>query len=509
MPDVEGKNDRRFAIALTTLYAAWVVFVAMHHEPWRDEADAWLAARDMGLRQLFHWLGPAGWPGLWYLLLMPLAKAGLPVTAMKLLHAALAIGVVGLIAFFAPFSRLMKVLIAFSYFIIYEYAAVSRGYVLTVLLLLLIAMVLSARERRYVLLGVLLFLLFNATTHGFLFAGAISAVVAVQAIARREFSRPMVAGAIIAGIGGLLAFITLLPAAHGAPQGHMRRWPVIQYVLCEAFFPRVPHYYPAYFRETHGNHLLAYAAYYGLRTAGFVIVLAACALLAIRRRWDALAIVLLGWGAVNYIGVFKWFGDDRHAGLLFVLVVFGLWIAGPRGQAKWAGWESVDAAAYRFSHGILAASLLVACAVGVLWSYHDIRWDYSGSTEAAAYIRDHGLTKIPIVASGATLSESILPELPGTRFWYASRHDYGTYVDWGGNWRADDKIPQREIRRRADQQFPSQQYLLVIHEAPLKGSAAEGYRLVFENTHHVFEHVEERYYLYLRDDFTNGASQRP
>jgi len=80
-------------------------------------------------------------------------------------------------------------------------------------------------------------------------------------------------------------------------------------------------------------------------------------------------------------------------------------------------------------------------AIGVRWSYHDIRWDYSGSTEAAAYIRDHGLTKIPIVASGATLSESILPELPGTRFWYASRHAYGTYVDWGGNWRADDKIP--------------------------------------------------------------------
>jgi hypothetical protein len=499
MPDGQPKNERRFAIALTALYAAWVLFVAIHHEQWRDEADAWLAARDMGLAQLFHWLGPAGWPGLWYLLLMPLAKAGLPVVAMKLLHAALAIAVVGVIAFWSPFSRPMKALIAFSYFISFEYAVVSRGYVLTVLLLFLIAAVLAAREHRYVLLGILLFLLFNSTTYGFLFAGVISVAVAVCATARREFSRRLLLGAMIAAAGGLLAFIVLLPSAHGAPQGHMRRWTVIQYVLCEAFFPRVPHYYPAYFRESHGNNLDAYAAYYGLRAAGLLIVMSACALVAIRRRWDALAIVLLGWGAINYIGVFKWFGDERHAGLLFVLVIFGLWIAGTRGQTNWAGWEGVDALAYRFSHGIFALSLVVACAVGVKWCYRDIRWDYSGSTEAATYIRDHGLTKIPIAVAGGAPAESLLPELPGTRIWYAARQDYGTYVDWGRNWREDERITQSETLKRVNRQFPSGKYLLLMPGQPLKGPGAAGYRLIFENSHYLFEHPEERYYLYLRE----------
>jgi hypothetical protein len=185
--------------------------------------------------------------------------------------------------------------------------------------------------------------------------------------------------------------------------------------------------------------------------------------------------------------------------LLFVLIVFGLWIAGPRENVSWPGWKKVDAATYRFSHGILAASLLVACAVGVLWSYRDIRWDYSGSSETAAYIRDRGLTKIPIVAAGGPATEAMLPELPGTRFWYASRQAYGTYVDWGRTWQTDDRVTQSETRRRANRQFPSGQYLLVVCERPLKGPAAEGYRLVFENTHYVFEHVEERYYLYLRE----------
>jgi len=64
-------SEARFAACLTLVYAVWVLFISLHHEAWRDEADVWLAARDMGPRELFHWLGGAGTPGLWYTLVMP------------------------------------------------------------------------------------------------------------------------------------------------------------------------------------------------------------------------------------------------------------------------------------------------------------------------------------------------------------------------------------------------------------------------------------------------------
>src|SRR5207248_1486395 len=110
------------------------------------EADVWLAARDMTPVQLFHWLGSAGTPGLWYFLLMPLSKLGLPYVSMTLLHAMIAIVVAALIAFRSPFSRLLKTLILFSYPLAYEYSVVARSYVLTCLWLFLIAMQLRAER---------------------------------------------------------------------------------------------------------------------------------------------------------------------------------------------------------------------------------------------------------------------------------------------------------------------------------------------------------------------------
>src|SRR5690242_7219417 len=86
-------TDRTFAIAVTVIYSACVLAAGLHHEGWRDEADAWLAARDLPMGQWFSWLGGAGTPGLWYVLILPLARSGLPYLSMTLLHVGLAIGV--------------------------------------------------------------------------------------------------------------------------------------------------------------------------------------------------------------------------------------------------------------------------------------------------------------------------------------------------------------------------------------------------------------------------------
>src|SRR6185437_15407066 len=106
-----------------------------------------------------------------------LAKSGLPVESMTLLHVSFAICVAGLIAFASPFTRVIKTLLVFSYYISYEFAVISRSYVLTIVLLFLIAIVLRSRTPRPLVLGLLLFLLFNANAHGFFIAGVIWVVV--------------------------------------------------------------------------------------------------------------------------------------------------------------------------------------------------------------------------------------------------------------------------------------------------------------------------------------------
>src|SRR4051794_30392175 len=107
-------------IVLFLTYAAWVLTLALHHELWRDEADVWLAARDQSPLQLLRSLGGAGTPGLWYLLVMPLAKFGLPVVSMQVLHAALASAAVGLLIFFSPFPLWFSALFSCSYLMAFE-----------------------------------------------------------------------------------------------------------------------------------------------------------------------------------------------------------------------------------------------------------------------------------------------------------------------------------------------------------------------------------------------------
>jgi hypothetical protein len=492
----DSSQDRRFALILTAIYAALVIWVAIHHEPWRDEADAWLAVRDMSLGQLFHWLGGAGSPGLWYLLLMPLAKLGLPYISMTLLHTGLAIAVAAMIAFRAPFPRLYRCLIIFSYHFVYEYAVISRSYVLTVLLLMLIAATLTARTWRPRILGTLLFLLFNTNAHGFFIAGVLSIVIAADLVWRRKLSKAVLIGAIIAAAGGLLAFLQLLPPSLAHPPNAFPHWPVAGDAISQAFFSRVPPYFGPFIKYAHGRIWAAEVMYYGIRGIGLFILLSI--LFLIRKSPVAAASLLLSSVALIYVFIFKWYGGERHAGLLQAMVIFALWVAG----WPWSGRTAIakpnrKTVFAKLSQIAFLASLCGSCIAGAIWSYRDIRWDYSGSKEAAQFIQSHSLTGLPIAAVPSPHAEALLPYLPGTRFWYIGPQDYGTYVRWDQDWSAEYLLSDNEVVTRIQKQFPDGRNLLLTGYKPLKNPQASGYKLIFQNSRYIFENPgNETFYLY-------------
>jgi hypothetical protein len=493
MESLKPSSEHRYAFFLTCAYAAIVLTVCLHHEPWRDEADPWLATRDMSLPQLFRWLGPAGTPGLWYLLLMPLAKLGLPYVSMSLLHASLAIAAAGVIAFAAPFPRLFKVLVLFGKFLLYEYAIIARSYVLTLLLMMLIAVVLTRKRKRWRLLGVLLFLLFNTNVHSFCIAAVTCVVVAIDLWRKGQWSRNAVVGAVIAGLGGVLAFLQILPAVNmhtGVPQG----WRAIGDALLQIFFPYVPPYIGFFRAHSHGQEWLAEVNYTAIRCFGAALILGI--LYQLRHAPKAVAIFVLAALPLFYIFATRWYSDDRHAGLIFLLLVFVMWIG---------GWPSRESAGNGpgLTGVALAATLLLSCFAAIVWSWNDICYDYSGSRAAAEFIRVRSLTQLPIAAFPDTPGESLLPYLPGTRFWYVARQDFGTFTDWRQHWEVEGiSVSDQEILRRVRQKFPSTPHVLVLAEKPLQNPAANGYELVFQNTEHIFVEYprRENYYIYLHRD---------
>ena len=136
----------------TVLAVAWACFTTMvllvvhHHEPWFDEAQAWLIARDNSLfEMLFRRLHYEGTPGLWHVLLWVPARLGAPFRTISYLSALLASVSAGLVLFFAPFPVWLRVLFVFGYYPAYQYAVIARSYGLNLLLIILAAILYSTR----------------------------------------------------------------------------------------------------------------------------------------------------------------------------------------------------------------------------------------------------------------------------------------------------------------------------------------------------------------------------
>src|SRR4030042_3735997 len=116
------------ALFLIRLYSAINIVLLLHHEPWEDEAQAWLIARDLDIASIFKQMAYEGSPALWHMLLLPFAKTGLPYMSEFILHLIIAIAAVAVFILYAPFSRVTKVLFIFSYYMGYEYSIIARSY---------------------------------------------------------------------------------------------------------------------------------------------------------------------------------------------------------------------------------------------------------------------------------------------------------------------------------------------------------------------------------------------
>lgn len=123
-------------MASTVFWLKWE-----YHELWKDEWQAWFVSKDKNLWEILSFLHYEGHPALWYLFLKPFTwiSAFLPVSEEKILSVAHVIPL--LLSYFLFWKKLtlptiVKLAFGASYFLIFEYGVVNRGYVLVLLFLL-------------------------------------------------------------------------------------------------------------------------------------------------------------------------------------------------------------------------------------------------------------------------------------------------------------------------------------------------------------------------------------
>src|SRR4051794_2460021 len=458
--EAETPASRTFAVLLGVTFVVLVHFVVAHHEPWRDEADPWLYVRDASLPTILARTRYVGLPALWFLCLAPLAKLGLPYFTQKILHLGIAAASVGLMAWRAPWSRLTKVLIAFSYYFAYEYSVIVRSYALTMLLMFAAAALYPHRRERPLAFALLLLLLFNCNAQGFFIAGTF----AVLFVLERDFDRRRIAAIAIIVAAAIVAYLQVRTPPDPAREGVMRvlNRDAFAWSVSNAFLPTLP------------------------TAIGFVFGMALLLVvtLALRRSREAVLFLWMPLASLAILYSYVWLGGLRHAGFFLLLTLVAIWIGAGEIDRRWAMAAAV----------MLNLALLVSTVVGIRYAIADIQQPFTGAVDMASFIRGQHLEAVPIAAHNLTQAEAILPMLPGTKFWYAGLGEYGSYMKWDSAFERALNVTYPEAERRSIEHFRGRRWLLLFN-VEIPDPASHGFRLLHV-TAEPFEKTDERYWLY-------------
>lgn len=198
--------------AVLLLFTTIAGVAAWFHEPWSDEAQAWLIARDLGIPGILHQMGYEGSPPLWHLLLWALTRLQLPYAALGAVSVALVAGGMYIWLRWSPLPAPVRFLVPFAFYYQYQYAVVTRSYALSTLLAFAAAALWRARKVRVIPLAAVLALLAQTNMHGFTIAMGIACAFAWECV--RDFwdgrlRRPQF---LEVGIGGALVLASAVIA---------------------------------------------------------------------------------------------------------------------------------------------------------------------------------------------------------------------------------------------------------------------------------------------------------
>jgi len=184
MKELFNKNEKAVNRILFCVFCFSLIIISLFHEPWFDEAQAWMIARDASLYELLFVMPHyEGHPALWSLLLAVPAKLGVPFEiGLKIIGFIITSVSTYLIIFKSPFPKCIKYFLPFSFFFFYQGGVIVRPYAFLILVLSLLGYFFNKRNERPFLFSFLLFLLCCTSAYGIVFACGIALCIVAEII---------------------------------------------------------------------------------------------------------------------------------------------------------------------------------------------------------------------------------------------------------------------------------------------------------------------------------------
>ena len=458
MKEVCEKLKPYLVILIFSVYVLFNGILLLFHAPWRDEANVWLMARDLSPLQLLREIKYQGHPCLWYFLVMPFAKLGLPFRTIGMISTIVMTVAAGIYLWKGPQWIGIKALVVFSPIFTYFYPTIARNYCLIALILILLAWNYSERNEHPVRYGILLGLLVQADTIAIAPAGMIAFVWLVENVYNRVHTGSMERLAnCLKGIW--IPFVSLL------------FWMVQFYQVSDS---------PMFeFQSLGGRELLReirnYAYIILIRVTGFsqtmctiffVAVILAAAVVSYRLRNIGTAMVML----LSYLFqcVFSVMVYQLHIWHYLSLVFTFLWM-------MWAMQKTAEEKKrekdriYRGAAGTLQVLLGILAVVMLLHWNSDaepsnlqqaLHGSYSDGQNAAEFIREEISPDEIILSTDVPMESTILAYLKDYRFYYAGSGKITTYADWSEE--QSQIISLDQVIAWCRESFPEKDYIYLI-----------------------------------------------
>lgn len=402
-------NDRFVNRAAFILYLILNITLTVFHEPWYDEAESWLIARDASwydiilIRPHFE-----GHPPLWHLILAMPAKLGLPYEAsIKTIQFIFAFAMVYLIIFCSPFHKYIRRFLPFTFFFLYQYGVIARPYALFCSAMFMTAMFWNRRDERPWRVIISMMILCMSSAYGIVIAGGMTSVWVFESLQNERSSfyrnhRRLAAWSALFVLA-IMLIVEILPAdetyavifrniaiRHGFLWMFLFFWLVVP---SETVITSCSTYACIFEQDLD---ILSFAA------TSLVSVLIWLVLIGICKRRKQTLLLLVPYFLLSIIAASRYF-IVHHYGLILAFYISVMWICADcrpisiTSVDEWMG-RSFPQASVSVRRLLAAGSkLLIVLLIGinVFWSvvsfYNEIRFNYSSSRTLARFILDNDL----------------------------------------------------------------------------------------------------------------------
>ena len=482
MHTISDKKKTINTVILAGVFLAYVVFnliLLMKHEQWRDEANVWLMARELSPVELFREIKYQGHPCLWYLLVMPFAKLGLPFQSIGLLSLSVMAVAAGLFLWKAPFHTLVKAVCVLSPVFTYFYADIARNYCLVALLLMLLAWYYPHRNEKSIRYGLLLGLLVQSDTIGIAPAGMISLIWLWE------------------NVSDSICHKNLLPIKR-ALKGI---WiPLVSFLLWGAQFYQVSDS-PAFQLSSYGlsefvGEVRNYSFWILERLSGqgqgfcrWILILSILLLIAVSVRIRNIGAFCVMASAFLFEAVFSVLVYQLHFWHFIALcfaMLWTVWVLYAQRNERQLADDRISGLALG---GIQVLVLIFAVAMGLQWNSEGersnldnaLRGLYSDGVYTAEFMEENISPEEIIVSSNVAMASSVLAYLPKDyQFYFAGNGEPASYADYSES--QHKQIGMEELLNWSREKFPEKEgfYLLDSGDSCIiDREKLEGYEILY------------------------------